>query len=152
MKNIPGNVHIIRGMLCNGLIQGSLPIISGSHCIGAGENTSLSPLQWCHNGHNSDSNHHPHDCLLNRLFSAEKSSKLRVTGLCMGNSPLTGKFPAQMASNAETVFVWWRHQASASEDTYMQLSIIVQQKHKPYNLWKWRNRIKTSAVLWRFYL
>ena len=30
-----------------------------------------------------------------------KTLKLRVTGLCAGNSPGTGEFPAQMASNAE---------------------------------------------------
>ena len=36
-------------------------------------------------------------------------SKLCVTGLCMGNSPGTGEFPAQMASNAENVSIWWRH-------------------------------------------
>ena len=36
-------------------------------------------------------------------------SKLRVTGLCEGNSPVTGEFPAQMASNAENVSIWWRH-------------------------------------------
>ena len=36
-----------------------------------------------------------------------KKSKLRVTGLCTGNSPLTGEFPAQMASNAENVSIWW---------------------------------------------
>ena len=35
--------------------------------------------------------------------------KLRVTGLCVGNSPGTGEFPAQMASNAENVSIWWRH-------------------------------------------
>ena len=38
-----------------------------------------------------------------------KTSKLRVTGLCVGNSPLTGEFPAQIASNAENVSIWWRH-------------------------------------------
>ena len=27
----------------------------------------------------------------------------------MGNSPGTGQFPAQMASNAENVSIWWRH-------------------------------------------
>ena len=27
----------------------------------------------------------------------------------MGNSPGTGEFPAQMASNAENVSIWWRH-------------------------------------------
>ena len=26
-----------------------------------------------------------------------------------GNSPVTGEFTAQMASNAENVFTWWRH-------------------------------------------
>ena len=39
----------------------------------------------------------------------KKTSKLPVTGLCAGNSPGTGEFPAQMASNAENVSIWWRH-------------------------------------------
>ena len=26
-----------------------------------------------------------------------------------GNSPGAGEFPAQMASNAENVSIWWRH-------------------------------------------
>ena len=34
-----------------------------------------------------------------------KKSKLRVTGLCAGNSPVTGVFPAQMASNEENVSI-----------------------------------------------
>ena len=55
-----------------------------------------------------------HDCLLNRLFRcrSKKTSKLRVTGLCAGNSPVTGKFPPQRASNAENVSIWWRHHAA----------------------------------------
>ena len=46
-------------------------------------------LHWRHNDHDGDSNHQPHDCLLNRLFRrrSKKTSKLRVTGLCVGNSP-----------------------------------------------------------------
>ena len=32
----------------------------------------------------------------------------RHLSLC-GNSPGTGEFPAQMASNAENVSIWWRH-------------------------------------------
>ena len=36
-------------------------------------------------------------------------TKLRVTGLCAGNSPVTGEFPAQMASNAGNVSIWWSH-------------------------------------------
>ena len=69
------------------------------------------PLQWRHNGRDSVSKYQPHDCLLKRLFrrSSKKTSKLRVTGLCAGNSPGTGEFPAQMASNAENVSIWWRH-------------------------------------------
>ena len=68
-------------------------------------------LQWRHDGHDSISNHQPHDCLLNRLFRrrSTKTSKLSVTGLCAGNSPGTGGFPAQMASYAENVSIWWRH-------------------------------------------
>ena len=40
---------------------------------------------------------------------SKETSKLRVTGLCAGNSPGTGEFPAHMASNAENVSIWWRH-------------------------------------------
>ena len=66
---------------------------------------------WRHNGRDGVSNHQPYDCLLNRLFSprSKKTSKLRVTGLCAGNSLVTGEFPAQMTSNAENVSIWWRH-------------------------------------------
>ena len=62
-------------------------------------------LRWRQNGRDSVSNHQPHDCLLNRVFRrrSKKTSKLRVTGLCAGNSPGTGEFPAQMASYAENV-------------------------------------------------
>ena len=41
--------------------------------------------------------------------AGKKTSKLRVTGLCAGNSPRTGEFPTQMASNAENFSIWWRH-------------------------------------------
>ena len=52
--------------------------------------------------------HQLHDCLLNRLFRrrSNKTSKLRVIGLCAGNSPVTSEFPAQMASNEESFFIW----------------------------------------------
>ena len=68
-------------------------------------------LQWRHNGPDVVSNHQPHDCLLNRLFRrrSKKTSKLRVTGLCAGNSAVTDELPAQMASNAENNSIWWRH-------------------------------------------
>ena len=73
----------------------------------------VSPLQWRHNEPDFLSNHQPHDCLRNRLFRrrSKKTSKLLVTGLCAGNSPGTGEFPAQRASNAENASIWWRHHA-----------------------------------------
>ena len=40
---------------------------------------------------------------------SKKTSKLRDTGLCVGNSPVTGEFPAQRDSNAENVSIWWLH-------------------------------------------
>ena len=71
-------------------------------------------LQWRHNERDGVSNHQPHDCLLNRLFRhrSKETSKLRVTGLCEGNSPVTGEFTAQRASNAENVSICWRHHAA----------------------------------------
>ena len=69
---------------------------------------SSTALRWRRNERDGVSNHQPHDCLLNRLFRRrlKETSKLRVTGLCAGNSPVTGEFPAQMASNAESVSIW----------------------------------------------
>ena len=48
---------------------------------------------------------------------SKKTPKPRVTGLCEGNSPVTGEFPAQRASSAENVSIWWRHHASIGEFT-----------------------------------
>ena len=49
--------------------------------------------QWRHNGHDAVSNHQPHDCLPNHLFGrrSKKTSKLRVTGLCAGNSSVVSQ-------------------------------------------------------------
>ena len=68
-------------------------------------------LQSRHTWHNGVLNHQPHHCFLNRLLKhrSKKTSNLHVTGLCAGNSPVTGEFPTQMASNTENVFMWWRH-------------------------------------------
>ena len=68
-------------------------------------------LHWRHNDRDGVSNHQSHDCLLNRLFRrrSKKTSKLRVTGLCAGNSSVTGEFPPQVASKAKNVSILWRH-------------------------------------------
>ena len=56
---------------------------------------STTALQWRHNGRDGVSNHQPHECLLNGLFRrrSKKTPKLRITGLCAVNSPVTGEFP-----------------------------------------------------------
>ena len=84
----------------------------GNTCI-TRNRSEVQTLQWLHNERDSVSNHRPHDCLLNRLFRrrSKKTSKLHVTGLCDGNSPVTGEFPAQRASNVEILSISWRHHA-----------------------------------------
>ena len=49
----------------------------------------FTPLRWRHNECDNVLNLQPHECLLNGLFRSrsKKTSKLRVTGLCVGNSP-----------------------------------------------------------------
>ena len=89
-------------------------------------------LQWHHNGRYSVSNHQPHYCLLNRLFRrrSKNISKLRVTGLCAGNSPGTGEIPAQMASNAENVSIWWRHHVELQPHTSRGLWVHADQSSR----------------------
>ena len=107
-------------------------------------------LRWRHNDHAGVSNHQPHGCLLNRLFrrKSKKTSKLRVTGLCAGNSPGTGEFPAQMASYAENVSIWWRHHASiplwshCSGGTKFQLEDVLSQVFGPIS-----SRLVTSKYI-----
>ena len=95
----------------------------------------LSTVQWRHNKRYGVSNHRRIDCLLTFFSGVDQrknqsnmlryktcldtkpvlyqdrfcSLTLYVTGLCVGNSPVTGEFPAQRASNAEKVSVWWRY-------------------------------------------
>ena len=84
-----------------------------NHTHSSGSQTKLS-LHWRHNEPDGVSNHQPRDCLLNCLFRcrSKKTSKLPVTDLCAENSPGTGEFSAQKASNAENVSIWWRHHVS----------------------------------------
>ena len=84
-------------------LRGNPPVNGGfpSQRASDAESVSMSwnhqaiTLERRHNGLESVSNHQPHDCFLNRLFRrrSKKTSKLRVTGPCEGNSPGTGEFP-----------------------------------------------------------
>ena len=92
---------------------------SNNHCLRVSEESRklhLHPLRWRHNERDGISDHQPHDCLLNVYLGTQvkKTSKLRVAGLCAGNSSVTGEFPTQRASNTENVSIWWRHHANYS--------------------------------------
>ena len=114
-------------------------------------------LRWRHNRRDCVSNHQPHDCLLNRLFKrrSKKTSKLRVTGFCAGKSPGTGEFPAQMASNAENVSIWWRHHDAPRTIRHLthnkadQISLLVlmyESRHKnSKDLLPWITRNRTGV-------
>ena len=60
-------------------------------------------LQWRHKEPHGVLKHRYLECLLSRLFrrTSKKTSKPSVTGLCEGNPPVTGGFPAQRASYTE---------------------------------------------------
>ena len=90
------------------------------------ETKSDGPLQWRYNERDGVSNHHPHDCLLNRLFRSrsKKTSKLRVTSLLV-----TGEFPAQRAE----LFPF--------DDITMQKTIIL------YHTWVWNRGICMCVIV-----
>ena len=92
-------------------MRGSLLDFSNDPAEMTVQNSLQFPLLWHHNERDGVLHHRRHDCLLNRLFRrrSKKTSKVRVTGLCEGNSPVTGEFPAQRASNGENVSICWRH-------------------------------------------
>ena len=106
------------------------------------------PLQWRHNGGDGALNHQPYSCLLNGLFRrrSKKISKLRVTGLCAGNSTGNNEFPAQMTNNTESVSIWWRHHGSVCQVTcpigfhtchYCVICLTLLFVHHVCKLWRW---------------
>ena len=68
-------------------------------------------LQWYHKELDGISSQQRLHCLFNCWFRSrsKKTAKLYVTGFCEGNSPVTGEFPTQQASNVENVSIWWCH-------------------------------------------
>ena len=55
----------------------------------------------------------------------QRNIKLRATGLCAGNSPVTGEFPTQMASNAENASIWSRHHVNIVYSSILSRSLTV---------------------------
>ena len=80
------------------------------HVLSRSNPCIMRTLQLHHNELYGVSNHRCLHCLLNWFRRRlKKTSKLRVSGLCAGTSPVTGEFPAQNASNTENISILWRH-------------------------------------------
>ena len=114
-------------------------------------------VQWRHNEHDGVSNHQPHNCLLKCLFRcwSKQTSTLRVTGLREGNSPVTGEFPAQRASNAENVSIWWRHHVLAltgyrvsNPRKWSPSDITVSENHKSQMISRNLDMLACTHSLW----
>ena len=63
-------------------------------------------MQWRNNDPDGVSNHRRLDCLLNRLLRhrSKQISQLRVTGLCEGNSQVTGEFASHKGPVTRNMF------------------------------------------------
>ena len=93
---------------------------------------SIHSLQWCHNERDGFSDYRHLYCLLNRLFrrGSKKASKLRVTGLCEGNHPVTGGFLSQRISNTENVSIWCRHHIIFDPSDTCPLALVVEWRNE----------------------
>ena len=109
-------------------------------------------LQWRYNERDGISNHRRIGCLLNRFLwlVSMKTSKLHVTRLCEGNSPVICEFPTQRASYAANVSIWWRHY------DYLTYTVAYTVKLDPCRksiytcsfIWMLHNRIYDTALLY----
>ena len=74
-------------------------------------------LQWRHNGRDGVSNYQSHDCLLNRLFKAQKKKNQSSASLAFVrgihrwplNSPHKGPIARKMFPFDDVIMSWWRH-------------------------------------------
>ena len=125
-----------RSVLRYKLEDGSTLTMQRRHLI-YNTNYTADPLQWRHNDHDSVTNHQPHDCLLNRLFRrrSKKASKLRVAGLCAGNSPGTG----------EKFSIWWRHHVH--ERVCSCLVLIFISDDTRFEIW-WVIIVYQGRIIW----
>ena len=107
------NRPIIIWVMPYGVVQGKehKRVMSGHKQNRKHREHGLKSSQRHYNECNGISNHRQPNCLLNPDFKrrSKKTSKLRVIGLCEGNPPVTGGFPSQRASDAESISIWWHH-------------------------------------------
>ena len=58
------------------------------------------------------------------IMTTMASQLTSITGLGEGNSPVTVEFPAQRASNAENVSIWWRHHVYIRGLTHLDRTVL----------------------------
>ena len=104
----------------------------------------ISALHWRHNERYGVSKHRRVHGLLECWFRrrSQKTSKLRTTGLCAGKSPVTGEFPAQNASNAENISIWWRHHQRDSKSRNSDLTTL-----RPRGILHYGHHVATGLTL-----
>ena len=152
LQSIKLNIHDMKlaygtrpsaGLAVNATKKPCLTALRNNRCTLEPTNA----LRWRHSKLDDVSNHRRLDCLLSSLFRrrSKKISKLRVTGLCKGISPVTGEFPAQRASNAEFFFIWWRHHVRSFQIRHLgwlHCEIIEQRSWEPRRLyWRWSHHL-----------
>ena len=110
-------------------------------------------LHWRHNDHDGVSNHQPHDCLPNGLFrhKSKKTSKLRVTGLCVGNSPgpvnspHKGPVTRKMFPFDDVIMVW--HQSWEEQECW-EMKMINFDNCGRYLVCLGNNNINPTKYVW----
>ena len=70
----------------------------------------------------------------------------QISGLCEGNSPVTGEFPAKRARNVENVSIWWRHHDLNSRNLQDTFNLVL--FHGVYENWALCGN--SELMLWTF--
>ena len=121
--------------------RGSLPRVRRYGCTYGQSKKKIRPmsLKWRHNERDGVSNHL-------RLFrrKSKKTPKLRVNGFCEGKSSVTGEFPAQRASNAGNVSIWWRHHGKVMGHYVGVIALLL---HGLFHLFNVKGRWKVLIIL-----
>ena len=78
-------------------------------------------------------------CQSKKKYKLPHGTLLCVTGLCAANSPLTGELPAQRASNAGNVSIWWHYQTKKNRSREIMAStpLTVKWQHFRYERPVW---------------
>ena len=109
-------------------------------------------LRRRHNGRDSVSKHQPHDCFLTNYSDADQRNHQSSASLAFVRG--IHRVPAQMASNAENVSIWWRHHGYRlimPVPVKQPWTLRIDETITKYIITKTRQRTPTCPFIW-FYL